>query len=1334
MTLESLAKYTEDSINCSKELLNFFKKKSAMDAEYAKGLVKLCQTTLSHFQKNKSADKSQDMAILKSSLWSSFSNVLQCLYDQASVARSVSMTLSNDVAAPIQQYIREMEADRKAVIDEAMRQQRVLQDMFIELKKVKQNQEDCLQANNEAKEALTKAQRTPNVKDKELEKLQQKVLVCQEKLNIADATLQEHDENCKNAQQIYWQTLLPALLEKLYNKEEERCATVHSTLKNWCLMEKQLFEFENQSGEKRLDILENTDLSGDLEEVFTEHMNSSFDPTDDSKTGAGIPSISVHSLVNPIKSGRMLKKSDENDLVWKPRYFVLMGDRTDPTNPSYQPTSGRLYYFEQEDSTKPKGIVDLSGASVYSVDDTMSGGEKKNLFLISTSLTTTENNQLVIKKKILYLSAEREEEKDEWMDSLRAYSLCCMPDLSSALAEPVSLNLDSTEEVAVNFPRASPKEVHYRTIRTLSLWIMEVRDVHVLEPAARPSTADAGQGLAQDQGNLFNAFQGQKTYSTFCTVSVNEARIAKTAVKSGTNPFFGEEFYFDELADCESEIQIEVHSSGRRKNLSLQLGSLSVKLSSFTDEQNSQNHVHKKYEAWLPIQTATVDEFDQPERDGNPAVRIAAIVSNENILPLYEYPSFVNTLFGEDYRVLKTLARSAEKCVSFARDDFARSLVNVLIATDSDIVAFRALLSVDVEGTEDPNIIFRGNSMATKVIDQYMKIVCGEFLMNTLSAPIKLVYEKSSRQESCEIDPTRLERPDDELIKKHQKRLLAWAQMFWDAIQNSVEKCPKNMRETLQSIREMVVNSFRGRKTTTEKEMNNLNQVQYSSVSGFIFLRFFCPAILNPKLFGLWPEISDNPVASRSLTLIAKVMQNLANLSDFKGKEPHMEFCNPWITFNIDAMKTCILHFSTAPASDANKKFTAAVPTAQDVDLSRQLNYLYLQIINNHDDLVTLKTEVETHRKQGTELTLGHRGHIVPDDLDRLFMFQEKLADMYAQYHAVWTSSKKQIEECPHIIKPFSIINMSSVKATKTPITVAAQSMTPADKKAAKKTTTTNIKTRMISTPTLISHPINAERVAHLGDDDQQSVQMIQVGGMSTKSSEDSNLAKLSAININDGGGNNVASSSTTQKVNKRLSSLPAPTISLNPPSFDDAAATSSSLSRTIEFELDQRMSSQDKLESVARVSSPVMPTTDVQDVLQIPNSDGGSGGASASQDQNRPSVSSRKMGTTQKFMSRLFSGGSVRIGKGSTGMDGAQDGAGDISDLALQMDSNEAPSPEAMSNMKPGGTFKLGTWKKNSISVVGPDGQSEARRKLMTGTNVSIFTNKAGGSEPPRE
>ena len=46
----------------------------------------------------------------------------------------------------------------------------------------------------------------------------------------------------------------------------------------------------------------------------------------------------------------------------------------------------------------------------------------------------------------------------------------------------------------------------------------------------------------------------------------------------------------------------------------------------------------------------------------------------------------------------------------------------------------------------------------------------------------------------------------------------------------------------------------------------------YSIVSGFIFLRYFGPAILGPKLFGLRNEFADNETG-RTLTLAAKVLQ-----------------------------------------------------------------------------------------------------------------------------------------------------------------------------------------------------------------------------------------------------------------------------------------------------------------------------------------------------------------------------------------------------------------------------------------------------------------------------
>lgn len=75
-------------------------------------------------------------------------------------------------------------------------------------------------------------------------------------------------------------------------------------------------------------------------------------------------------------------------------------------------------------------------------------------------------------------------------------------------------------------------------------------------------------------------------------------------------------------------------------------------------------------------------------------------------------------------------------------------------------------------------------------------------------------------------------------------------------------------------------------------------EAKYTAVGAFIFLRFFCPAIVAPDVEGL---VSTAPTKEmrRGLLLIAKVIQNLANNVLFGVKEPYMFQLNDFLVHEV---------------------------------------------------------------------------------------------------------------------------------------------------------------------------------------------------------------------------------------------------------------------------------------------------------------------------------------------------------------------------------------------------------------------------------------------------
>ncbi|KAK9322046.1 hypothetical protein V1517DRAFT_324472 [Lipomyces orientalis] len=205
------------------------------------------------------------------------------------------------------------------------------------------------------------------------------------------------------------------------------------------------------------------------------------------------------------------------------------------------------------------------------------------------------------------------------------------------------------------------------------------------------------------------------------------------------------------------------------------------------------------------------------------------------------------------------------------------------------------LASINSAAIADANLLFRGNSLLTKSLDAHMRRIGHDYIKSTLADVIRRIVAENA---DCEVDPSRLDNP--ETLDAHWARLDSYMLSIWDRIRHSAKQCPPGLRRIFHNIRLNIENRFG----------EFLSASWYSGVSGFLFLRFFCPAVLSPKLFGL---MQDHPPAcsQRTLTLLAKGLQGLANRAQFGTKEPWMAPMNKFLNSHIQEFREFISEVST---------------------------------------------------------------------------------------------------------------------------------------------------------------------------------------------------------------------------------------------------------------------------------------------------------------------------------------------------------------------------------------------------------------------------------------
>ncbi|EIW67076.1 hypothetical protein TREMEDRAFT_69974 [Tremella mesenterica DSM 1558] len=246
-------------------------------------------------------------------------------------------------------------------------------------------------------------------------------------------------------------------------------------------------------------------------------------------------------------------------------------------------------------------------------------------------------------------------------------------------------------------------------------------------------------------------------------------------------------------------------------------------------------------------------------------------------------------------------------CPNNEVDEISSLLFRVFEARGTLLPFLKLLIEREVAMTNHESELFRANSITTRILTAVAKTYGYNYIRATLQPLIQSLVDKPADC-SFELDPSKASTTDD--IERNADHIRLLCQALLDLICSSTPRVPVVYRALCHYIWEVVEERF--------------PDSRHSAVGSFIFLRFFCPAIVAPESIDL--DIPpENREVRRALLLITKVIQNLANNVVFK--EPHMRVLNSFLSENIRQVTKFLSDIAVRPRS---WELGAAIKTTQE--------------------------------------------------------------------------------------------------------------------------------------------------------------------------------------------------------------------------------------------------------------------------------------------------------------------------------------------------------------------------------------------------------------------